>query len=85
LSEHQRKNIVAALEKANTITEAKTIYETLKQTTKKVNNSVVNSDKISNSNITKKFIAESKNAAPKEMKKEQLTGIAKKLFDTWGI
>ena len=85
LSEHQKKNIVEALDKAKTINEARAIYETLKKVSqnKKVSDKVDN--RLSEKNITKKFLTESRKNVAKEEKTEKLPEIAQKLFQSWGI
>lgn len=85
LSEHQKKNIVAALDKANTITEAKSIYEALKKIPGNKNSQNTLDRKLSQSSVTKKFITESKKQVIEESKQEKLPELAKKLFDKWGI
>lgn len=86
LSEHQKNNIIKALDKAKTITEAKTIFETVKAS-KEVSKTNLNT--LLNPNVGKKFIAESKktnqNVIRENKEAEKIPPIMDKLYELWGI
>lgn len=84
LSEPQKQNIVKALDKAKTLNEAKTVYETVASSFTKPNNKPKDVNALIADNATKKFLQEGKTKQNIEEKVE-LTSIAQKLFEKWGI
>lgn len=89
LSEHQKENIVKALDRAKTLNEAKTIYETAKVSNTKNNSSKEAINKVLTPNGGKKFIAESKiNENKNVLRNEEsvkMPPILDKLYNLWGI
>jgi len=84
LSEPQKQSIVKALDKATTLNEAKTVYETVSSSISKTNNKNKDVNSIISDNVTKKFIMQEK-TKPVLEEKTELTSITKKLFEKWGI
>lgn len=82
LSEPQKQSIVKALDKAKTLEEAKTVYNTVSATSK-TNNKPVDVNTLISDNVTRKFIQESKQ--PTKVENNELPSITKKLFEKWGI
>lgn len=81
LSEPQKQSIVKALDKAKTLEEAKTVYNTVSATSK-TNNKPKDVNAILSDNVTRKFIQESKQPVEEKI---ELTSITRKLFEKWGI
>lgn len=85
LSEHQKSNIVKALDKAKTLNEAKTIYETVKTSNSKVVSKDDTINKILTPNTGKKFINENKKVIRNDENNEKIPPILEKLYNSWGI
>lgn len=83
LSEPQKQSIVKALDKAKTLNEAKTVYETVSTSVSKPNNKAKDVNALLSDNVTRKFLQE--NRQPSNEEAVPLTSITKKLFDKWGI
>lgn len=85
LSERQKQSIVKALDKAATLNEAKTIYETVKTSNNKVvpQNDTINT--VLAPNTGRKFINESKKVIRNDEKDEKIPAILEKLYNSWGI
>ena len=83
LSEPQKQSIVKALDKAKTLNEAKTVYETVSTSVSKPNNKAKDVNALLSDNVTRKFLQE--NRQPSNEESIPLTSITKKLFDKWGI
>jgi hypothetical protein len=83
LSEHQKRNIVEALNKADTMEQAKLIFESAKGAKSK--NVNTNSLILEESSITKKYARNSKKEQILEKKEEILPKIAQRLYEKWGI